>query len=165
MTPSAVRRATRWRTVASETSSSAAILTNDLRPSTTSESTMRWSRSSVMTRTTIFVEISAVNTNCVDLRGCPQIPPRPGRRPHELYHLAPAADRSGRSLPAAVGCDLRDLGPYVAADRREHDGARCALLRDQSDQDRGLRSGLLPDHGRLHQGARDGRDGRRARPH
>src|SRR6476659_2830354 len=155
MTPSAVRRAPRWRTVASETSSSSAILTNDLRPSSTSESTMRWSRSSVMSRATIFVETSAVNTNCVDLRWCPQRPPRPGRRPHELYHLAPDADRSGRRLPAAVGCDLRHLGAHVAAERREHDGARCALLRDQSDQDRGLRSGLLPEHGRLPRGTPD----------
>src|SRR6476660_906361 len=149
MTPSAVRRAMRWRTVASETSSSAAILTNDLRPSTTSESTMRWSRSSVMPRTTIFVETSAVNTNCVDLRRCRQRPPILGQRPHELYHLAPATDRPGRRLPAAVGCDLRHLGAHVATDRREHDGARRALLRDQPDQDRGLRRALLPGDWRL----------------
>src|SRR3954447_11633512 len=134
MTPSEVSRATRWRTVASETSSSSAILTNDLRPSWTSESTMRWSRSSVMTRTTIFVETSAVNTNCVDLWQFPRRPPIPGQTSHELHHLAAATDRPGRSLPAPVGCDLRHLGPHVAADRREHDGAGRSLLRDQSDQ-------------------------------
>src|SRR3954452_10627690 len=165
MTPSAVSRATRWRTVASETSSSSAILTNDLRPSSTSESTMRWSRSSVMSRATIFAETCAVNTNCVDWHACPQIPSRSGQRPHELYDLAPATDRPGRSLPAAVGCDLRHLGAHVAADCREHDGARRALLRDQSDQDRGLRSGLLSGYGRLPRGARDGGDGGRARPY
>ena len=83
---------------------------------------------------------------------------------------APARVRSehAASMRSSTRRRLRSTASPIAPRGRIAENmtvAGRAVLRHQPDQDRGLRRALLPQHRRLPGRARDGRDGRRPRPH